>query len=91
MRGRVKELRHQYVQVNYWCALSELYCTSKMPVLLEVLETQKKRKHLLNSRIKIYFILFLCFFVENRGVNQGHETMTIILYILVALAKLLTR
>ncbi len=45
---RVKELRyHQYVQVNYWCALREFYCTSKMPLLLEVLETHKKRKHLL--------------------------------------------
>ncbi len=44
---RVKEMRYQYVQVNYWCALSEFYCTSKMPVLLvlEVLETHKKRKH----------------------------------------------
>ncbi len=36
---RLKELRYQYVQGNYWCKLSEFYCTSKMPVLLEVLET----------------------------------------------------
>ncbi len=41
---RVKELRYQYVQVNYWYALSEFYCTSKMLVLLEVLETQKREK-----------------------------------------------
>ncbi len=60
LRGRVKELRYQYVQVNYWCALSVFYCTSKMPVLLEVLETHKKRKHLLNCRMKNNFILFLC-------------------------------
>ncbi len=53
---RVKELGYQYVQVNYWCALIEFYCPSKLLVLLEVLETHKKRKHLLNSRIKIYFI-----------------------------------
>ncbi len=67
---RLKELWYQYVQVNYWCKLSEFYCTSKMPVLFEVLETQKKRKNLLNFRIKNNFIMFLCFFIENRGVRR---------------------
>ncbi len=38
----VKELRYPYVQVNYWCALSEFYCMSKIPVLLEVLETIRR-------------------------------------------------
>lgn len=66
----VKDLRYQYVQVNYWCALSEFFCNSKMPVLLEVLETHKKRKYLLNSIMQINFILFLCFFVENHGVRR---------------------
>ncbi len=60
----VKELRYQYIPVNYWCALSEFYCTSKMPVLLEVLETYKKRKPLLSSRIKITVTLF-CFCVSS--------------------------
>ncbi len=41
-----------------------------MPVLLEVLETHKKRKHLLNSRIKMTFFLFQCFFVENHRVRR---------------------
>ncbi len=62
---RVKELRYQYVQVNYWCALSEFYCNSKMPVLLQVLETHKKRKHLLNSRIKK--ITLFCFCVRRES------------------------
>ncbi len=49
-----------------------------MPVLLEVLETHKI-KHLLNSRIKIYFIVFLCFFVENQ--LEGHETTHILVFV----------
>jgi len=61
---RVKGLRYQYVQVNHWCALSELSCFSKMPALLYCKYQKPIRKN-------IYcYIFFLCFFIENHGVRS---------------------